>query len=245
MRSEKEFIDGVYEKYEKQLEIRRRRIKMLSACATLSACACVVLVVAIRIFPAINNVVEDAAVAEASYEYSGYGLYSSSVEPEAEAVFDINESYKSAVKSQSRLDVVADTAESYDEDIDDGAAPTVAEEAVKESAKEPAEAENGVLGAVENTNFGAFEFNLYTSNSQIVYADKTEYANDDGSIIATAHINEAGEGESATPVISEADGGYYVSFYANGEEIVIFLDGEIYEKETVKAVAESLVYNFN
>ncbi len=252
MKSEKEFIDGVYEKYEKQLEIKRRRIKMLSACATLSACACVVFVVAIRTLPVINDVAEDAALAEADFEYSGYSLYSSSDEPEEEAVFDINESYKAAVKTQILVDGIADMAKSYDEDVADDVAPTAKAEAAFESVEEPAEAEEiqnaGEETVTQYSNAGAFVFNLYTSNSRNVYEDKIEYTDTNGAVIATAYLNSAPEFTCVgciTPQIAETDGGYYINYKSGGENIVIFLDGDTYEEKLAKAVAESIVYNEN
>lgn len=69
MKSEKEFLDGVYEKYEKELEKRRKRTKTLSMYATLSACACVALVIAIRVLPDMNNSAKDATATEAGYVF--------------------------------------------------------------------------------------------------------------------------------------------------------------------------------
>ncbi len=233
MKSEKEFLDGVYAKYEKELELRRKRTKMLSMCATLSACACVAIIVAIRSVPDINNVAEDAALADAAYGYTTQNMYSSSKEPSEEAVLEMAKSYKAAAKAQITADYAADIAE-------DGM--LVSEVAEAEEAVAEADEDNGTL----YSNAGKFTFNLYTSNSQTVYEDKIEYTDEDGSLIATAYLNDL-RGFSCIgctyPQVSEANGGYYINHNMNGESIVIFLSGEQYEKELAQSVADSIVYN--
>lgn len=236
MKSEKEFLDGVYEKYEKELESRRKRTKMLSMCATLSACACVAIVVAVRVAPDISNVAEDAALADAAYGYTSQNMYSSSKEAPEEAVLEMAKSYKAAVTTQSTADHVLDMAEDGIVLTESAEAPE-AEEVISESDED--------YGA-PYSNAGNFTFNLYTSNSQTVYADKIEYTDEDGTLIATAYLNDV-RGFSCIgctyPQLAEADGGYYINHNMNGESIVLFLNGEQYEKELAQSVADSIIYD--
>lgn len=239
MKTEREFLDGVYEKYEKELDNRRKRVKALSVSATLSACACIVLVVAVRVFPEINNVAEDAAVAEASYKYS---LYSSSVEPDQEIVAEMSKSYNAAVKSQSIFDITADVADDAIAITESAEAPE-AEEIVEETVED-----NDTGYGAQYSNAGNFIFNLYTSNSCVVYEDKIEYTDINGNHIATAYTGDISAFTCTGctyPQIAEADGGYYINHKSNGENIVIFLNGEKYEEKLAQSVADSIVYKEN
>ena len=89
MKSESEFISGVYEKYERSLEIKRRRMKTFSVCATLSACACVAIFIAVKTVPVYENASADiaasAGVAEEMYFYSTNGTSSDAADVAEEA----------------------------------------------------------------------------------------------------------------------------------------------------------------
>ena len=89
MKSESEFISGVYEKYERSLEIKRRRMKTLSVCATLSACACVAIFIAVKTVPVYENASADIAAsaggAEEMYFYSTNGTSSDAADVAEEA----------------------------------------------------------------------------------------------------------------------------------------------------------------
>lgn len=90
MKSENEFISGVYEKYERSLEIKRRRMKTLSVCATLSACACVAIFIAVKTVPVYENASADIAASagvadEKVYLYSSNGTASDAADIAEEA----------------------------------------------------------------------------------------------------------------------------------------------------------------
>ena len=90
MKSESEFISGVYEKYERSLEIKRRRMKTFSVCATLSACACVAIFIAVKTVPVYENASADIAASadvadEEVYLYSSNGTASDAADIAEEA----------------------------------------------------------------------------------------------------------------------------------------------------------------
>ncbi len=60
MKNEKDFINGVHKKYEKELEKRHRRLKVISTITSACACVCLVISVTLNVLPQFNASADNA-----------------------------------------------------------------------------------------------------------------------------------------------------------------------------------------
>ncbi|MBQ7820928.1 MAG: hypothetical protein IJ391_01405 [Clostridia bacterium] len=251
MRTENEFISGVYEKYACEQEKRRKKVRTLSLCATLSACACVAVFISVRTIPALMNANAEVAN-DAAYVYTAAGTQEDAVEYEAaeasayslysdEEILDAD-----APKMQTKMKsakgengAVQYDAKTTSEDMQDAplmCAQTQADTAEpygavdyfdKESMMDvyaEAQSAKAANGSFEWAISDGIAADAYTVNGESNYERQSEYTADNGA------------------VYGECESGYYVYFTHGDEDILLILDAEVFTLEAVKAIAESMKY---
>ncbi|MBQ4137306.1 MAG: hypothetical protein IJD67_04275 [Clostridia bacterium] len=238
MKTELEFISGVYEKYQKEQEIRRKRVRTLSLCATLSACACVAVVISIRTVPILLDggakTAEDAAYthtytaasvsADRAIEYELYDA-ELAVEEAAE-----EEAYEASMAPKA-------TASGSEREAQNGDAKIIVK-----SARPKNKADDSLFAAAVSDRLvctaginGDFSYKLPEELAEDAVATGVNCA------IDCEIISENVSGSGA--VYGECDKGYYVSFSADDTLFLLIKDTEAIASDELKAIAESITYN--
>lgn len=167
MKSESEFISGVYEKYEerrKKLEIRTKRITLMSRCAAVAACACFAVITVVRIVPYLDEKTADIAFDNAAPE--SVQMIASDANTSPRLSYSITnsegETYEAPAIENAEEFEYSFKASMFVEDADasasaaSGIAPTVSDENTETDKTEAAAAHTYTLAA-EN---GVFTYTL-------------------------------------------------------------------------------------
>lgn len=242
MKSENEFIAGVYEKYERELEKRRKRTRFISTCTALSACACAVIAVSIRTLPTLLN---DPIVADDIAVYGYDNAYNDGNDTENElAAMPLDEAQ--GMMTRSAVDAEKDDSENGDAKCASGGYSDIAGDAENGimlysmqretySLRDDEAVKDALSRRVKGLN-GSFEYMLPATsdglglreliNTQEEYYVEDEYYADTGVVC----------GECVS------EGAYLVSLEENGEILVLLLDDSVYTLEDAMLIADTLCY---
>lgn len=241
MKSENEFIAGVYEKYERELEKRRKRTRFISTCTALSVCACAVIAVSIRTLPQLLN----DSIAENETAVQSYDDCNDSSDAKSElAAMPAHETQGMMTKSAGGA-------------LNDGAENGVAEQALEGDADAAGDVANDVMlysmasaaysmrgdetaqiGTARRVtcSSGSFEYMLPTASDGSGLREFTdprdEYYVEDEIYVGTGAVCGECESESA----------YLVSLEENGETLVLLLDKSVYMIDDAMFIANTLCY---
>ncbi|MBO7148453.1 MAG: hypothetical protein J6V93_01215 [Clostridia bacterium] len=235
MKTELEFISGVYEKYAKEQEIRRKRVRMISTCATLSACACVAVFISVRTVPMLLNggvkTAEDAAfaysytaasiTADCAAEYEMYDYEIVEEEAQEEVLFDES--------------LPAPTAKSQNEDA----------KIIMKSAGPKNKADNSFYGKTTESGLVKEAEVAYSINGNFTYALPLKIPTESVvvSINSELECEITSEAESVSGAhFGKCSEGYYVRYIAEDTLFILIKDTEAVSQDELKAIADSVVY---
>jgi hypothetical protein len=234
VKTELEFISGVYEKYQKEQEIRRKRVRTLSAFATLSACACIAIFVSIRTVPVLLNggvkTAEDAAFA--------YSYTAASITADCAAEYEMYD-YEIVEEAQEEVlfdeSLPAPTAESQNEDA----------KIIMKSAGPKNKADNSFYGKTTESGLVKEAEVAYSINGNFTYALPLKIPTESVvvSINSELECEITSEAESVSGAhFGKCSEGYYVSYIAEDTLFILIKDTEAVSEDELKAIADSVVY---
>ncbi len=240
MKTEREFIDSVYSKYEQEKARRTalaKRNKTVYLCASLAACFCVVILGAVRVFPALmgaNSAMEAdnayvATVRSETYAVTnGSGIIEYSVEDSK------NKAYQYAAEEEMFDVCVEEAVEEAADEEPKATRPETTEDthnAVAEKQDSDLNsAEKAIVSVVDcaliKNSSGEIEILLKGKTVGVIYSPKSRY--DD----SFAYASDAGAFEDGDEV--------YVIECAAGDDCVIVLSSKYFTDDQIKKIEASV-----